>query len=43
MEGYQWGGGVRRMRDKLQGISSINGRYKIDTEVKNSIGNGQAK
>ena len=24
---------------KVQGISSINGRYKIDGEVKNSIGN----
>ena len=32
MEGYQWGGGVRGMRDKLQGISSINGRYKIGGE-----------
>ena len=30
MEGYQWGGGKGRMREKVQGISSINGRYKID-------------
>ena len=27
MEGYQWGGG---MEEKVQGIRSINGRYKID-------------
>ena len=31
MEGYQWGGGKGRMREKVQGISSINGRYKIDS------------
>ena len=30
MEGHQWGGGKGRMREKVQGISSINGRYKID-------------
>ena len=30
MEGYQWGEGVGRMGGKLQGIRSINGRYKID-------------
>ena len=30
MEGYQWGGRGRRMRVKVQGIRSINGRYKID-------------
>ena len=30
MEGYQWGGGGRRMGKKVQGIRSINGRYKID-------------
>ena len=29
MEGYQWGGGGGRMREKVQRIS-INGRYKID-------------
>ena len=29
MEGYQWGGGGRRMGGKVQGIRSINGRYKI--------------
>ena len=28
MEGYQWRG--RRMGEILQGIRSINGRYKID-------------
>ena len=32
------------MGEKVQGIRSINGRYKIDGgEVKNSIGNGEAK
>ena len=30
MEGYQWGGGGGRMGDKVQGIRSINCRYKID-------------
>ena len=30
MEGYQWGGGGGRMREKVQGIRNINGRYKID-------------
>ena len=30
MEGYQWGGGGRRMGKKVQGIWSINGRYKRD-------------
>ena len=30
MEGYQWGGAGGRMREKVQGIRSINSRYKID-------------
>ena len=30
MEGYQWEGGGRRMGEKVQGIRSIIGRYKID-------------
>ena len=30
MEGYQQGGGGRRMGEKVQGIRSINVRYKID-------------
>ena len=30
MEGYQWGEGWGRTGEKVQGISSINGRYKID-------------
>ena len=30
MEGYQWGGGVGRMGEKVQRIRSIIGRYKID-------------
>ena len=29
MEGYLWGGGEGRMGEKVQGISSINSRYKI--------------
>ena len=32
MEGYQWRGGKGRMGEKLQGITSINGKYKIDGE-----------
>ena len=30
MDGYQWGGGGERMGEKVQGIKSINGRYKIE-------------
>ena len=30
MEGYQQGGIWGRMKEKVQGISSLNGRYKID-------------
>ena len=30
MEGYEQGGGVGRMGEKVQGIRSINGRQKID-------------
>ena len=38
------GVGEGRMGEKVQGIRSINCRYKIDNgEVKNSIGNGEAK
>ena len=40
MEGYQWGEDEERMGVKVQGIRSINGRQG---EVKNSIGNGEAK
>ena len=40
MEGYQWGVGGGRMGEKVQGIRSINGRYKID--VKNNISNGRS-
>ena len=29
-DGYQWGEGVGRMKEKVQGIRSINGRNKID-------------
>ena len=32
MEGYQRGVGQGRMGKKLQGIRSIDGRYKIDRE-----------
>ena len=31
------------MGEKVQRIRSIIGRHKIDREVKNSIGNGEAK
>ena len=31
------------MEGKEQGIRSINGRYKIDGEVKNSMGNEKPK
>ena len=37
------GRGWKREGGKVQGISSINGRYKIDKEVKNSMGNVEAK
>ena len=30
--GYQWGGVGERMGGKVQGIRSVNGRYKIDRE-----------
>ena len=30
MEGYQWGGRGQRMGEKVQGIRSISGKYKID-------------
>ena len=30
MEGYLWGRGVQGIWEKVQGISSIIGRYKID-------------
>ena len=32
MEGYQQGGGVGRMGEKVHGIRIINGRYKIDRD-----------
>ena len=28
--GFQWGGGRGRTGEKVQGMRSINGRYKID-------------
>ena len=31
------------MGEKVQGVRSIIGRHKIDREVKNSIGNGEAQ
>ena len=30
MEGYQWRGGGEGMGENVQGIRTINGRYKID-------------
>ena len=32
MQVYQWGGRGGRMGENVQGIRSINGRYKIDRE-----------
>ena len=29
MEGYEWGGGRRRIGEKVQGIRSIIDKYKI--------------
>ena len=43
MGGFQWGGEARNREEKVQGIRSIIGRYKIDGVVKNNIGNGEAK
>ena len=44
MEGYQQGSGKGREGGKVQRISSINGRWKIDRErFKNNIGNVEAK
>ena len=37
-------GGTERMGGKVQGIRSLNGKYKIDRgEIKNSIESGEAK
>ena len=33
MEGYQLGGGKGRMGEKVQGLQSIIGRYKIDRRI----------
>ena len=30
MEGYQWGGEMERIGEKVQGVRSIIGRHKID-------------
>ena len=30
MESYQWGGEEEKIREKAQGVKSINGRHKID-------------
>ena len=43
MEDYHGDGSGRRIGEKAQGIRSTNGRYKIYGEVKNSVGNGEAK
>ena len=43
MEGYQQVVGEVRMGENVQGIRSINARSKIEEEVKNSMGNGEAK
>ena len=41
--GLSVGRGRGKMGEKVQGIRSINGRYKIDGKVKNSMGNREAK
>ena len=33
MEGYQWESGRRRMGEKVQGLRSIIGKYKIGREM----------
>ena len=44
MEGYQWGGGGGEWRKKIQGIRSINGRYKIERGWLGIVwGNGEAR
>ena len=43
MEGYQGRGVSGEWQEKVQGIRSIIYRHKIDGEVKNSIGNVEAK
>ena len=43
MEGYQQGGWTRRMGEMVQRLRNIIGRYKIDRDVKKSVGNGEAK
>ena len=43
IEGYHQGVGGGRLGEKVQGIRSTNGRYKIDREVKNSIDNVEAQ
>ena len=43
MEGYQWGEMRGRMGEKVQGIRSINGRYKIHRGRLIIMGNGEAK
>ena len=37
------GEGEGRMGEKVEWIRRITGRHKIDREVRNSIGNGEAK
>ena len=41
MEGFNGGGGEWEKR--YTGNKNLNGRYKIDGEVKNRIGNGETK
>ena len=43
MEGYQQGSGKGREGGNVQRINSINDRWKRQGEVKNSIGNREAK
>ena len=43
MGGYQQGSGRGRQGEKVQRISSIDDRWKIDGEGKTSVGNVEAK
>ena len=43
MEGCQQGSRRGRVGGKVQGVRGITGRYRIDGEGKNSVGNVEAK
>ena len=43
LESNQLGGGRGRMEEKVQGVRSIIGRDKIDSDVNSRIGHGEAE